>query len=61
MSFLSPMPSPDKGAHLPLPKLAMGELASYPGSNYAGEGRRAWYLPFAVASTAIMRARSYDR
>ena len=23
-------------------------LASYPGSNYAGEGKRAWYLPFAV-------------
>ena len=22
-------------------------LASYPGSNYAGEGKRAWYLPFA--------------
>ena len=24
-------------------------VASYPGSNYAGEGKRAWYLPFAVA------------
>ena len=24
-------------------------LASYPGSNYAGEEKRAWYLPFAVA------------
>ena len=24
-------------------------LASYPGSNYAGEGKRAWYLPLAVA------------
>ena len=24
-------------------------LASYPGSNYAGEGKRAWYLQFAVA------------
>ena len=24
-------------------------LASYLGSNYAGEGKRAWYLPFAVA------------
>ena len=23
-------------------------LASCPGSNYAGEGKRAWYLPFAV-------------
>ena len=28
---------------------AMIPLASYPGSNYAGEGKRAWYLPFAVA------------
>ena len=26
-----------------------GDLASYPGSNYAGEGKRAWYLPSAVA------------
>ena len=25
------------------------DIASYPGSNYAGEGKRAWYLPFAVA------------
>ena len=24
-------------------------LASYPGSNYAGEGKRAWYLPLAEA------------
>ena len=24
-------------------------LASYPGSNYAGEKKRAWYLSFAVA------------
>ena len=24
-------------------------LDSYPGSNYAGEEKRAWYLPFAVA------------
>ena len=24
------------------------KLASCPGSNYAGEGKRAWYLPFAV-------------
>ena len=26
-------------------------LALYPGSNYAGEEKRAWYLPFAVAPT----------
>ena len=25
------------------------KLASYPGSNYAGEGKRAWYLPLAEA------------
>ena len=24
-------------------------MRGYPGSNYAGEGKRAWYLPFAVA------------
>ena len=24
-------------------------IASYPGSNYAGVEKRAWYLPFAVA------------
>ena len=29
--------------------MAWNGLASYPGSNYAGEGKRAWYLPFAVA------------
>ena len=28
---------------------AQVHLASYPGSNYVGEGKRAWYLPFAVA------------
>ena len=29
------------------PDSAAWALASYPGFNYAGEGKRAWYLPLA--------------
>ena len=31
--------------------VACTDLASYPGSNYAGEGKRACYLQLAVAPT----------
>ena len=30
--------------------LAIYNIASCPGSNYAGEGKRAWYLLFAVTN-----------
>ena len=46
--------------HLPYPSLHGTGVASYPGSNYAGEEKRAWYILFAHA-LSFARVRASER
>ena len=38
----------------------ISHIALCPGSNYAGEGKRAWYLPFAVTKKFLGIPRKFD-